>query len=423
MKNQPHTNVKINPLLLDDIVNKFGVSQEFVFEYQNLLPQFDWNKTSWDVFLESLPPLYKMYASFAMSTVLRGRYFFSLLNMYACIQTRNRYLDIGTAYAGFLCAFKEQGFNEVVGIELQEHLARLGRANIQRWPDARILVGDFLRDDYSSLGTFDVVTCNDVIEHVDDAVLALQKMSRMVKSGGCLALEVPNRDCISFVKSDGHFQIFGITQLQRDDAADYYAAVSEINLENLNNSHPRDTKKNNYLFEMGEMYILEWYIDKLSNNGMSVVVADTHRIGKVKDVPGLCMDLKNAYTEWRENIAPRLEYAMIEKIEEAIETYLFQCESDFLKINDEVSQKRFEDKYLRSFWTLLAFKEKDRSLVVQQKISTSSLLLSLIQSSPAPQDTRASLLWKLARPFRFLKRFMRNPGQAMIDLVNFLRLR
>lgn len=392
-------NIKVNPLLLNDIVDRFGVSEEFVFEYQNLYPNFDWNSKTWDEFLGSLTPLNQMYVEFAMSTVRRGEYFFSLLNIYDCIQDKNRYLDIGTAYAGFLRAFKKQGFKEVIGIELQEYLARLGRANIQGLPGVSLFVGDFLLDDFESLGTFDVITCNDVIEHVDNAEFALQKMSKMLNRGGCLALEVPNKDCISFVKSDGHFQIFGITQFHRDDAANYYAAISGVNSENSNPDFWNAQKKN-YLFEMGEMYSLEWYIEKLSSNGMSVIIADTHRIGDVKDVSRLCSDLKHAYADWRENIAPRLKHSIARKMEIAIETYLSQLESDFAKISDEPSQKTFENKYLRSFWTIFALKRKD-TIKIRQK-------------------STVSLLRELTRLFRFLKRFIHNPRQGLTDLMIFL---
>lgn len=140
---------------------------------------------------------------------------------------RRRYLDIGTAYGGFLIAFREGGFQEVIGIEIDNQLTRLGRANIQNVPNARILQGDFVRDDFSALGKFDVITCNDVIEHVSDPVVAIQKIAAMLEPQGVAYLEIPNKDCIDFVILDGHFQIFGITQLERQDAALYCEQVRQ----------------------------------------------------------------------------------------------------------------------------------------------------------------------------------------------------
>ena len=148
------------------------------------------------------------------------------------------------------------------------------------------------------MGAFDIVTCNDVIEHVDDAVFAIKKMSNLVAAAGCLALEVPNKNCISFVKSDGHFQIFGITQLLRDGAADYYAAIMSQSDEGRPDPALRENKRGTYLFEMGEMYELEWYIKHLSEHGMKVSVADTHKIAKLRQTPNMIDELKRLFVDF-----------------------------------------------------------------------------------------------------------------------------
>ncbi len=329
--------------LQEDILQRFGISEKFFLEYKKQQSGLDWTKGNWEDFLGSMNPVSQMYVAFALSTVLRGRDMFSLLDSYSCIRHRKRYLDIGTAYAGFLRAFKEQGFEEVVGIELQEHLANLGRANMDGLDNARVILGDFLREDYSSLGVFDVVTCNDVIEHVDDAAAAIRKMCSMVGAEGCLALEVPNKDCIDFVRSDGHYQIFGITQLGRNDAADYY-------------SQALGADRSDYLFEMGEMYELDWYIEQLSNNGLTVMIADTHRIARIQDVPTLLDKLRQAREDSRVNVQPRMDRLVVAKLTNAVDAYIQELERDISQAKDEASIKRFEDKYLRSFWTILAIK-------------------------------------------------------------------
>lgn len=385
--------------LLDDVIRKFDVSEKFVFEYQRLRPELDWSKNNWDQFLDALPPLDRLHVSFTMSTVLRGRYAFSLLDDYSCIQAKRRYLDIGTAYAGFLRAFKEQGFKEVIGIELQESLAHLGRANIDGLDDAQVIVGDFIQNDYSFLGAFDVVTCNDVIEHVDDAIIAIKKMSGMVTEGGVLAMEVPNRDCISFVTSDGHFQIFGITQLNRDDAALYYEAVLKAD-------------RKNYFFQMGEMYELDWYVKQLSQNGLNAFVADTHRIGGIKDVPGLLVELKQAYEDWYLKVKPRLEPLLAERMTNAVNAYIQKLEQDVSHVHDETSRKRFEDKYLRSFWTILAIKGETHVVTDAKRPQNEQII-----------QMRRSFFWKLSRPLRFLKRFIISPHHSFYELLDFLRIK
>lgn len=411
------------PGLLSDIIQEFNVSEKFVLEYQRLRPDLDWSKRTWEEFLDSLSSLDRLHISFAMSTVLRGRYSFSLLNGHSCIRTKKRYLDIGTAYAGFLRAYKEQGFDEAIGIELQERLAILGRANIDGLDNTQVIVGDFIQDDYSYLGAFDVVTCNDVIEHVDDAIVAIQKMSSMVADEGTLCMEVPNRNCISFVASDGHFQIFGITQLDRDDAALHYEAVLKAD-------------RKNYYFQMGEMYELDWYIEQLSRNGLNAFIADTHKTGSVKEVPELIAGLQRAYAEWRQNLKPHLDPLLAARLTDAVESYIQRLAQDFSGIKDEFSRKRFEDKYLRSFWTILAIKDgshlmsgsgysrQDDAIAIQKleaDIRQKDAQIAYLNEQIA--QMKNSFFWKFSRPLRFLGRFARSPRRAFYELLGALRAR
>lgn len=411
------------PGLLDDVIRKFNVSEKFVLEYQRLRPDLDWSKRIWDEFLDSLSPLDRLHISFAMSTVLRGRYAFSLLDAHSYIRTKKRYLDIGTAYAGFLRAFKEQGFEEAIGIELQERLAILGRANIDGLDNTQVIVGDFIQDDYSYLGAFDVVTCNDVIEHVDDAIIAIQKMSGMVVEGGVLSMEVPNRDCVSFVASDGHFQIFGITQLDRDNAALHYEAVLNAD-------------RKNYFFQMGEMYELDWYVEQLSRKGLTAFIADTHKIGSVKEVPELIAELQRAYTEWRKSVKPHLEPSLAARLTNAVEAYIQLLEQDFSRIEDEFSRKRFEDKYLRSFWTILAIKggshimggsahsrQNDAIAIEKLEADIRQKDAQIVYLNEQMTQMKNSFFWKFSRPLRFLGRFVRSPRRAFYELLEVLRVK
>lgn len=356
MKNKL-TPTTISPMLVNDIKNLFDIPDQFLGEYQKQQPALDWQKNSWESFYQTLSPTNKMYVSYALSTVVRGRDFYSLLDNLGCIHVKNRYLDIGTAYAGYLRAFKEQGFHEVVGIEVQEHLAKLGTANIDGLKNARLIVSDFLHEDTSSLGMFDLISCNDVIEHVADAALALEKMSHMVKKGGYLILAVPNKDSVSNVKSDGHFNLFGITQLHRDTAANYYAAISELDSPSAGFAF-RKSKIDEYKFEMGEMYHLDWYTAHLSRHNLRVEIADINKIGRIKDAQALLSDLKDVYRHWRDTIAPKLDQELAHQMGTAIDNYINQFTSDLLLISDENSQEYFENKYLISCWYLIAGSEK-----------------------------------------------------------------
>lgn len=330
--------------LVADITSKFHVPEDFVRLYREQgHGPIDWSSSNWQAFFENLPPLQKLSVPFAMSTVIRGHSMFSLLESQSCIHEKNRYLDVGTGYGGFLRAAKEIGFKQVIGIELQADLVELAKANINGLQGAQVLIDDFTKSDFSTLAGFDLITCNDVIEHVDDPKLVIQKMSKLMNKNGCISLEVPNRDAIQFVKSDGHFLIFGITQLSRNDAAEYYSAYTGAD-------------KSIYFFEMGEMYELDWYLNELRDNGLSPFLTDTHSIGEMEDVPTLLDDLKQAYTQWQTETKPNLEIVIAQQITSLVEKYMEDLERDFSNLNDNISKMHFKNKYLRSFWTIIATK-------------------------------------------------------------------
>jgi 2-polyprenyl-3-methyl-5-hydroxy-6-metoxy-1,4-benzoquinol methylase/glycosyltransferase involved in cell wall biosynthesis len=327
--------------LITDIARTFDVPEKFVNVFRSHGHPIDLSKASWLDLYENLPPLQKLSIEYAMSTVIRGRNMLSLLAGHSRIRHKERYLDVGTAYGGFLRAAKEIGFQEVIGIELQPQLAELAEASVEGLAGTRVITGDFIKDDFSGLGGFDLITCSDVIEHVDDPELAIQKMVSLLSDEGSLSFEVPNRDCITFVKSDGHFLIFGITQLAKQDAAEYYSALTGAD-------------QSVYFFEMGEMYELDWYLERLTENGMSAWAVDTHKIGEIEDVPHLVADLRQGYQDWQKETKPRLETGIAHKVSASVENYISSLEFDCLNLNDEISRQAFRNKYLRAFWTIMA---------------------------------------------------------------------
>jgi len=329
--------------LVKDIVKNFSVTEKFINLYMPSQTPLDWSKSNWKEFAAGLAPLGRMYVEFALTTVVRGRDMVSLLESHSYIRRKDRYLDIGTGYGGFLRAFRDAGFNEVIGIELNQNLANYAQANIDGLQNAQVLTGDFVKDDFSSLGSFDVITCNDVIEHVDDPALAIQRMSALVNDDGCLFLKVPNKDHIAFVKSDGHFKIFGLTQLLKNNAADYYAACL-------------GKEKTEYYYQMGEMYQLDFYVRQLSGNGLSAIVVDTPADISIDDVAHSMDDLKQAYAAWQQEKKPDLNQEIAQKVVIAVENYMNELELAYYKITDDASKKQFSDRYLQSFWNIVAFR-------------------------------------------------------------------
>jgi 2-polyprenyl-3-methyl-5-hydroxy-6-metoxy-1,4-benzoquinol methylase len=96
--------------------------------------------------------------------------------------SRGTLLDVGCAFGGFLAVAREHGF-EVEGIEIGEYAAEQARTRLH----VRVANRDIYSVDLAP-ESYDVVTMWDVIEHLADPTLALEKIHRALRPGGYLAL-------------------------------------------------------------------------------------------------------------------------------------------------------------------------------------------------------------------------------------------
>lgn len=174
-----------------------------------------------DVFAES-DPLKRLHLGFALTTVRRGHVVRDEIARHVPLAGK-RYLDVGCAYGGFLVAFARAGARPT-GIEIDPGLLDFARALLADLdldlPVHRMDVLD--RQAVETLGRFEVITCNDVIEHVDDPRLGLERLVGLLDEGGALFMAIPNRHHAPFVACDGHFQHFGITALPKPSADRYF---------------------------------------------------------------------------------------------------------------------------------------------------------------------------------------------------------
>jgi SAM-dependent methyltransferase len=134
-----------------------------------------------------------------------------------------RVLDVGCGHGGALIAFAEQGA-EVVGIEIDAARYRVGK---QRLRDLGLQVewhqGDVCDREFTSrLGTFDVIICQDVLEHVLDISQAIRTLCALLRQGGLLFIQVPNKYSAEFILADHHYALFGISLLSRPQAIQYW---------------------------------------------------------------------------------------------------------------------------------------------------------------------------------------------------------
>jgi SAM-dependent methyltransferase len=98
-----------------------------------------------------------------------------------------RCLDVGCGSGGFTALLGTR-FRQVMGIDLSLTLADAAKSR-----GMRTVCGDL---DESELpyaeGSFDAIVCCDVLEHVFDPVLFVERVRRVIRPGGQFVVSVPN---------------------------------------------------------------------------------------------------------------------------------------------------------------------------------------------------------------------------------------
>lgn len=100
---------------------------------------------------------------------------------------RGRLLDIGTAAGAFLAAARARGW-DVEGCEPNRWMAQWGSEHY----GLRIRTGEVFDQDFPP-ASFDVVTLWDVIEHTPDPARVIGRVAELVKPGGLLVVNYPDR--------------------------------------------------------------------------------------------------------------------------------------------------------------------------------------------------------------------------------------
>ena len=116
---------------------------------------------------------------------------FSPLKPYLRTIKKGKILDIGCAYGFMLQRFPDSF--EKFGMDVSNHAIREAS---KRLPHAILKVGEAEREFPFQKDFFDVVICNDVLEHLEDPVKALEHIYKVLKKGGILYINTPNANWI-----------------------------------------------------------------------------------------------------------------------------------------------------------------------------------------------------------------------------------
>jgi len=279
-----------------------------------------------------LGPLIGTYVRFALTTTERGRAFAGLIAGHTTAP--RRFLDVGCAYGGFLRALRASG-TEVVGIEISQELAELAVANLGGG-SGQVIAADVLSVESTQLGRFDLVACNDVTEHVADAGTLVRRIAELLAPGGFAYFEIPNRDALSFVASDGHFQRFGLTLLPRSLAARYLREAADRNYD-----------------DMGELHDETSYRAWFAAAGLSTVDLPQPHAQSFETVHDRVFDLVNAFTWWRGHERKALSVEVADAIMDRYYAYTAELFPRLVRALTGVEREPFARRYLTPFWTFL----------------------------------------------------------------------
>lgn len=170
---------------------------------------------------EYLKPLegfsnYQNWWDWYKNTEKRVQTYLNHLQEYLPKVSRLKILDLGCG-AGGVCVSLANRNNRVVGLDLDKKLINLTKINVEDSEDGFPNYGGVseIRASGTSIPfkdeTFDLIVCNDVIEHLDEQKELISEIYRVLKEGGYLYLTTPNKR----YPVESHTGIFGITLLPK----------------------------------------------------------------------------------------------------------------------------------------------------------------------------------------------------------------
>lgn len=127
------------------------------------------------------------YAMYLLPPPLRSEWDYFARQLPRPVGNSNRLLDVGSGDGAFLLRAQQAGW-KVSGLEFDDNAASCNKQlNLDVW------IGDFSKAPYPP-ESFDVITLNQVIEHVHDPKEFLSQLVTWLKPGGIIWIGTPNFD-------------------------------------------------------------------------------------------------------------------------------------------------------------------------------------------------------------------------------------
>lgn len=285
--------------------------------------------------------VYNVWFEYVYSTLARGRNTLQKISEIVPLKRKN-YLDVGCAYGGFLVAARELGARHIYGIDVNDRLLEFAEyLNKKAGARAKIFNCDIQKDEnVFKKNFFGIITCNDVVEHVQDAHSLLKNMLCMLKKGGSIFMEIPSIDYLEYIIADCHFQIPGITLLSKQSANRYYEEINKSK-ESSNDVTYRDWRE---------------YEEMFKEFGCSFKILNEYKEeSKMVDV----VALKSVLNDVEKHInSLKISKSLLSEMKDKLKKINKEV-SDYISNNDKMSTEQKEEfyfKYRIPVWKVLVTK-------------------------------------------------------------------
>ncbi|MHA1632720.1 MAG: class I SAM-dependent methyltransferase [Candidatus Freyarchaeota archaeon] len=167
---------------------------------------------------ECLKPLkifdnYEAWLAWFKGAEARANLYLSKIKMFTKNLSGLRALDVGCGVGG-VCSALAKLSNHMVGVEINEVLLPLAKLNVENSLHESSSV-DFVLASGLNLpfreNSFDLVLCNDVLEHVSDKEKLIKEIFSVLRKDGHLFLTTPNR----LYPIEPHTGMIGVTLIPR----------------------------------------------------------------------------------------------------------------------------------------------------------------------------------------------------------------
>lgn len=264
---------------------------------------------------------------------------YDLISKHVRPSKQPRHLDIGCGPGYLSTVFASHGY-ESIGLDL----ADLSQANENKLDNPHLSLSfhnlNCETDDLSALGKFDVITIDNVIEHVESPTVLVSRLKGLLTPLGVVYLVIPNSQAIEMVKSDPHYGVFGLSLLDRKDGDAVLTALGKGASYEVNNWFSK--------YDIHSYRGLFAEYDLISEMTYSLNKGDAKALRQRLDIDAFKQHRVTELEKLRLHLPPYLQA----KLEYITDLYLFEL-ANCARIGEQelwFFEKSFVPRYLWSSW-------------------------------------------------------------------------